>query len=139
MPGEHAPYVESAAVVGGPAAHVLDRIMKAPRVRRIIELLPEPLRSEVAATRRAIALAAAAYEARSVVSGRSHETPGTETAPPSPGEITTREAAALLGVSERRCQQLAAGGLGRRVAGRWLLDKSAVLAYRDRRRAAQLD
>jgi len=45
--------------------------------------------------------------------------------------IDTGEAAALLGVSRRTAQRLARKGLGRQVAGRWLLDRSLVIAERE--------
>lgn len=53
-------------------------------------------------------------------------------------EITTKEAADMLGVSERRVGQLlAAGALDGRKAGRvWLLPRLAVLALRDVREAS---
>jgi hypothetical protein len=42
--------------------------------------------------------------------------------------IDTAEAAALLGCSRRSCQRKAAAGLGRRVGGRWVLDRGLVAA-----------
>ena len=42
--------------------------------------------------------------------------------------IDTGEAAVLLGVSRRTAQRLARKGLGRQVAGTWLLDKGLVIA-----------
>ena len=51
-------------------------------------------------------------------------------------EISIDEAAGILGVSPRRVRTLAAGGLGRKVGSRWLIDRAAVLAEVERRGAA---
>lgn len=42
--------------------------------------------------------------------------------------IDTAEAARILGLSLRSCQRLAHAGLGRRVGGRWVLDRGLVVA-----------
>ena len=46
------------------------------------------------------------------------------------GEMKTAEAARLLGVTPRHARRLAADIDGRRVAGAWTFDRSAVIAYR---------
>lgn len=51
-------------------------------------------------------------------------------APCDPETVTTREAAALLGCSERTVRRLAPLLGGRNVGGRWLLDRAAVHEHR---------
>lgn len=123
-------YVAGAALVSGRAAVVLDRILSAPRVAKPLDRLADP---EMEAVRLAVRRAAKAYTQASAIR-RNGETPDDQDEPQWGQEISTVEAARLLGVSLRRAQQLAEGGMGRRVAGRWLLDSTAVLAYRDERR-----
>lgn len=124
------------ALVDGVSAHVLDRVLRSPNVEQVLRSLPPWMRSELEATRRAIQRAARDYEARLVAVDGTAETEVPDVGAPLGHEITTREAAALLGLTERRVRQLAAGGMGRRRGGRWVLDRSAVLAYAERRRAA---
>ncbi|MEU2625864.1 hypothetical protein [Kitasatospora sp. NPDC007106] len=133
---EARPYVEGAALVSGVSAHVLDRILASPDVTRIFATMAPWMRPEVEATRRAIHRAALLYEALPHAANGSAETDIPEVEAPLPHEITTTEASAVLGLGERRVRQLAAEGMGRQLAGRWLLDRSAVLAYGDRRRGA---
>lgn len=130
-----APYVEG-ALISGPSAHILDRVLASPNVVRVLDALPPWMRAEVDATRRAIQRAAAAYEALPISANGNAETGLAEIGTGSPHEISTSEASVLLGLSERRVRQLAAGGMGRRVGGRWLLDRSAVTAYGKRPRSA---
>jgi hypothetical protein len=128
-------YVQG-ALVSGASAHVLDRVLRSPSVRRVLGNLPPFLRAEVEATARAIHMPAEVYEALPVSSERSGETAICETAAcwtPQEG-VSTRQAAELLGVSRRSVQQLAAAGLGRWVAGRWQLDETAVREYGRSRR-----
>ena len=131
-------YVEGAALVSGFAAHVFDVLLARhlPAVLRFTPLSPEQ-RAEVEAARAAIARAADVYVGMPVVSAfGSAETPAAEIGASWAGDevVTTAEAAVLLGVSERRARQLAAAGLGRKVGQRWVLDRGAVLAWRDRQR-----
>jgi hypothetical protein len=123
-------YVESAALVSGHAAVLLNRILSAPLVAKPLDRLADP---EMDALRLAVRRAAKAYTHAST-GQRSGETPDDSAGPQWGQEISTDEAARMLGVSRRRVQQLAEGGMGRRVAGRWRLDSTAVLAYRDERR-----
>jgi hypothetical protein len=46
-------------------------------------------------------------------------------------EVSTREAAHMLELSDRRIRQLAADGrlVGRQIQGRWVLDRGAVIAH----------
>ncbi|MFE7980597.1 helix-turn-helix domain-containing protein [Streptomyces cellulosae] len=128
-------YVRDAAVVEGAAAHILAELLATPGVRRYLRSRPATLQRDIEQAVAAIRRAAVAYETAlvSATSGTGNaETPGPEIVQPFDREITTGEAAALLGLSERRARQLAAGGMGRRAGGRWLLDRTAVEEYRRR-------
>ncbi|MFI7148418.1 hypothetical protein ACIBO2_26195 [Nonomuraea sp. NPDC050022] len=125
-------YVDG-ALVSGFAAHVVDRLL----ARHLAPLLADPrltpeqraaLESVKADTREA----ARRWEASTISADISEETPRPETAPLSEW-VTTEQAATQLGVTSRRARQLAAGGLGVKVHGAWLLDPEAV---RERRTGA---
>jgi hypothetical protein len=124
------------ALVQGVSAHVLARVLASPNVAEVLRSLPPWMRPELDETCRAIRRAAHEYEQLAPAVDGSEETEIPEVAAPLGHEITTREAAVLLGLTERRARQLAAGGMGQRRGGRWVLDRSAVLAYAVRRRAA---
>ncbi|BCO47757.1 hypothetical protein [Mycobacterium intracellulare] len=51
-------------------------------------------------------------------------------------QITAREAAAILGLSKRQCQRLAADLDGQLVDGRWQFGRSTVVEYAKERNAA---
>ncbi len=129
-----APEYVHGALLHGVSAHVLDRVLASPNVARLLDELPAWMRLEVDAARRAIRLAAREYEGLPVAVDGTTETQLTAIGPLSPHEIDTYQASVLLGLGERRVRQLAAGGMGRLVGGRWLLDRSAVLAYAEQRR-----
>lgn len=124
------------ALVHGVSAHVLARVLASPNVEQVLRSLPPWMQPELEATRRAIRQAAHEYEQLPPAGEGSVETEVPDVEAPLGHEITTGEAAALLGLTERRVRQLAAGGMGQRKGGRWVLDRSAVLAYAARRRAA---
>ncbi|MFM9595794.1 helix-turn-helix domain-containing protein [Streptomyces scabiei] len=124
------------ALVQGVSAHVLARVLASPNVEQVLRSLPLWMQPELEETRRAIRQAAREFEALPVAVDGSEETEVPEVEAPLRHEITTGEAAALLGLTERRARQLAAGGMGQRRGGRWVLDRSAVLAYAERRRSA---
>ncbi|MDW8807424.1 helix-turn-helix domain-containing protein [Streptomyces scabiei] len=125
MPG----YVEG-AIVEGAAAVVLDDLLAIPAVRRHLRTRPPSLQPAIEEAVTAIRQAARAYNAASA-SG-SAEAPVAEIVQPFEKGITTREAARLLGLGERRARQLATGGMGRKVGRQWLLDAAAVEEYRRR-------
>lgn len=129
------PYVESAAVVAGRPAAVLDRVLSAPRVAAVLDRLGD---AEVDATRAAIRSAAKAYEQATATRRSSETRSGEDRAGWPVGVVTSAQAAELLGVGLRRVQQLAAGGLGRRVAGRWVLDRDEVEHLAAERREAEV-
>ncbi|MEW2421265.1 hypothetical protein AB0911_12045 [Streptomyces nigra] len=124
------------ALVQGVSAHVLDRVLASPNVAEVLRQLPPWMRPELEETCRAIGRAAREYEQLPHAAAGSPETEVPEVAAPLGHEITTREAGALLGVTERRARQLAAGGMGQLRGGRWVLDRSVVLAYAEQRRSA---
>ena len=127
------PYISGAALVSGAPAHVIDRVLRSPDVQRVINNLPPWLRVEVTATVQAIRTAASRYEAQPK---RSDETPIGETVACSgrvDGWLNVGQAASLLGVTPRRVQQLAVGGMGHKVGHTWRLDPTAVHAYGRRR------
>lgn len=135
--GRRARYVEGALVYGF-GAHVVDRLLARylPSLLASTRLSAEQ-RQEVEETRAAIARAADTYLAWPISAGGSAETPvAAVEGRSSREEITTAEAAALLGVTERRARQLAEGGMGRKIGRVWVLDLAAVVAYRDGRRSA---
>ena len=53
--------------------------------------------------------------------------------------LSAREAAAILGLSKRQTQRRAADIGGRCIDGRWLISRSAVLAYREGRDARDIE
>jgi hypothetical protein len=134
------PFVESAALVDGFAAHVIDRVL-ARYLPRLLESTPftAEQRAELEAARAAIRTAAQRWEQRPIpapMSAGGHaDIVSGDIAACSPEELTAAQVAELLGVSIRHARRLAASGMGRQVAGRWLLDRSAVLAHRERRTA----
>jgi hypothetical protein len=124
-------YVEGALVAGWPA-HVIDRMI----ARNLAALLADPRlspvqRAELESVKADIRKASRRWEA-SISDDTSYETRMPETAPFSDEKrvVTVEQASALLGLGVRRTQQLAAGGLGLKVRGRWLLDAEAVTQYR---------
>jgi phage terminase Nu1 subunit (DNA packaging protein) len=124
-------YIDGALVAGWPA-HVIDRIL----ARHLAGLLADPRlsdsqRRELESVKADIRKASRRWEA-SISDDTSYETRTPETAPSSDEKrvVTVEQASALLGVGVRRTQQLAAGGLGLKVRGRWLLDAEAVTQYR---------
>jgi hypothetical protein len=97
---------------------------------------------EMEITRRAIHAAALLWRASSSASATT-QTPPAEITPQSKSEeLTTTQAAIMLNLSEQRVRQLAvrwaADGLAYKLGRAWLLDKTAVVIYRnkDRRAAA---
>ncbi|HEY1325130.1 MAG TPA: helix-turn-helix domain-containing protein [Streptosporangiaceae bacterium] len=128
-------YVQQAALVDGFAAHVVDRVL-ARHLPPLLEVFTPEQRAEVDAARAAIRAAAKAWESAPMSVSGPADTPGADIAASSPDELTAAQAADLLGVSVRHARRLAASGMGRLVAGVWLLDRSALLAYRQGRRIA---
>ena len=121
-----APYVTDAAIVGGFAAHVVDRLL-ARYLEALLPAMSPEQRAEAAACQVAVRRAAMAYRARPVADVPDMPEPDMRAG--SPAEIDTGTAAALLRVTPRQARRLAEGGLGRKVAGRWWLEREAVMEY----------
>lgn len=131
------------AHVAGWPANVLHKLLAKyvdPHMPRYLGVMDAVQRQEVQRTREAIALAAAFWDqsttADDLAEVTSAETPRGWTH----DEITTADAAGLLGVTERRVRQLipqwADSGLARKVGRFWLVDREAVLLHRDQTRSA---
>ncbi len=118
--------------VAGWPAFVVDAILRRYLPPYLKAMTPEQAR-EVEHFHTAVHAAAAYWQSRTSVSG-SAEPGAAEMASRSTGEdLSTTQAAALLGVSERRVCQLAADwqhdGLARKVGRSWLVDREAVTVY----------
>ena len=130
LPGAH---------VAGWAAFAVDVILR--RYAKDYTPAMNPVqRRDMEVTRRAIHAAALLWRASTSASA-STQTQAPEPTPRSRSEeLTTSQAAAVLGVCEQRVRQLAARwvyqGLARKVGRAWLLDPAAVAMYRDGRLAA---
>ena len=130
-----------AAVVHGRAAIGVAWLLQRAVERGETASLPDAVRAETLAAIQAVDLASRAWVRRqpSAVStsefGTSAARPAADPAS-STHEITTAEAAEMLGVGERRARDLAASGLGRRAGGRWMLNRARVVAEVERRGAA---
>lgn len=137
-------FVEGAVVTGW-AAHVLNRLLArqallAPLLKN--SRLTAEQRAELESVIRDIRKAARRWEASAISDDSSYETPQTEIASLSPQEnrvVTVEQASILLGLGVRRTQQLAAGGLGVKVRGRYLLDAAVIDEYRQGRRTGEGD
>jgi hypothetical protein len=125
-------YIEG-AVVAGFAAHCIDRIL----ARHLPALLADPRltpaqRAELESVKADTRKAARRWEASTISADVSEETARPEMTARSEW-IDTETAGILLGVTARRARQLAASGLGVKVSGTWLLDRSAVMEHRQGR------
>jgi hypothetical protein len=115
---------EPSAVISGPAAWLLSRILRSPSVVKVLTNAPD--QADIAATVAAIHCAGRAYENH--LDRRRHDnavTPGAVV----PQCWTTEQTATYLGLSLRRTQELAPELDGRRIGGRWLIPESAVRGY----------
>ena len=129
-------FVEHAALTSGWPAVVVDMLMSRFLPPFLANMTPEQ-RAETEAAHRVMARAAKAHKAPSGVDVRrrsSHIEPE-EFSAPSSHEISTAEAATVLGVKQRQVCRLAAvwegQGLARHFGRNWLVDRAAVEAYQD--------
>lgn len=121
------PYVSGVLVDGYPAA-LLGVALRDLARRGYFDRVPADARAELLATIADLEKAGRAWSQRAAGSS--------ETARPevvSPSVLSVDQAAALLGVSARRARQLAPSLGGRKTAGRWVFDRDAVAAERQRR------
>jgi hypothetical protein len=126
---------EASAVVSGYVAHVLSGVLRGLSREGTFDRLPAHQRAEVLRTLNAIEHAGSVWRARrGAVSG-----PASPALPPGDAgsaQLTTEEAAKVLGVQPRQMRKLGLAGLGHRLGGRWLFDRNAILAEQQRREAA---
>ncbi|WP_431900227.1 helix-turn-helix domain-containing protein [Nonomuraea sp. bgisy101] len=129
-------YVDG-AVVDGFAAYCLDRILARhlPALLAHSNLSPTQ-RAQLESVKADIRKASRRWEASITSADVSAETTSPEITPSSEW-VNTEQAATLLGMTPRRARQLAAGGLGVKVRGTWLLDRAAVIEYRQGRRTGE--
>jgi hypothetical protein len=125
------------AHVAGWPAFALDVILRR-YGRDYAPVMSQAQQGEMEATRRAIHAAAVLWGASTSASATT-QTPATEITPRLESEeLTTSQAAIMLNLSEQRLRQLAlrwaADGLARKVGRAWLLDRTAVVIYRDKER-----
>lgn len=132
-------FIESAAVLSGPAALVVSRVLSSPNVVKVLSGLPPwlaPYRSEISAAVQAIHRAAKAFETAATAPGRDTATVVGAVTLDSNSEWTVRKAADYLGLSRRRVQELAGQLGGRRVGRLWILDEVTVRELARQRRGA---
>jgi excisionase family DNA binding protein len=134
-------FVEQAAFVSGWPAEVVDMVLSRHLPPYLAAMTPGQ-RAEMEPAHRVIHRAAKAHRATKV-RRRTSDIEPEEFSAPSEHEISTREAAEVLGVTPRQVCRLAAEwateGLARQVGRTWLVDRDAVMTYQDqqeRRRSA---
>ena len=130
-------FVEHAALTSGWPAVVVDMLMLRGSCPPFLANMTPEQRAETEAAHRVMARAAINHESHSGVDVRrrsSHIEPE-EFSAPSSHEISTAEAATVLGVKQRQVCRLAAvwegQGLARHFGRNWLVDRAAVEAYQD--------
>lgn len=135
--GRPVPYVTEAAVVRGVAAWVLNRALSR-SLAQVVEGLPEASRDEALAAFAAIRRAGEAWQVRASSANGTPEVVDAELSACWPhDEIGTEEAAGMLGVTPRWARTVGERhGLGRKVGGRWVFSRGAVLAYIEEGQAA---
>jgi excisionase family DNA binding protein len=122
-----------AAVVTGPEAFLLSRVLKAPSVVAFLRRARWFHGGDVQAMLEAIDRAARAWESRLTLAQR--HTALRSDPLPAHSRWTVEQAAKHLGLSHRRVQELARAGwlTGKREGRRWGLDEASVLNYQHRR------
>lgn len=125
---------EPRAVIGGPAAWLLARILASPDVARVLACPPSWIqRGQVIDMVTAVDLAARAFEASQTAPGRGEKAHLGAAVAQSAADWTTREMAEYLRISVRRAQELAADLGGRRIGRQWLIPAAGVRAYEQRK------
>ena len=130
-------YIESAAIITGAAALLLDGFLEKHRRewREYAAPLAGQVGLEVSNAVEAIALAAEAYRESVGKRASATGTPEQKSAEDPPDsapmdeQISTSDASQLLGVTPRRTRQLLVSGelAGRRLNGRWQVERSSVM------------
>lgn len=135
------PFITAAAVITGPGAVGVGYLLAYAQRRGGLAGLPEEVYAATMAAAQAIDLASRAYTRRVADVGSRNGSSATPSGAPAArsghdegAEVMTgagdylpvSAAADLLGVSARRARDLASGGLGTKVGGRWLLTRELV-------------
>ena len=128
------PYLEAGAFVHGRAAVGLEFLLARAANRGELRALPDAVREDTAAAIEAIGLAAHAWTRRAAsLSGRTEVVPASNAASSDHDVLSTAQVAGMLKVTDRQARNLAAQGLGERVGGRYIFERSAVQAEAVRR------
>lgn len=126
---------EASAIVSGYSAHVIGGALRALARQGTFDRLPPHQRAEILRTLNAIEHAGSVWRSRRGAANG----PAAPVLPPGAApsaQMSTEEAASMLGLRPRQMRKLAQAGLGHRVGGRWLFDRVAILAEAQRREAA---
>ena len=122
------------APVAGWSAVVVD-VLLSRHLRPLLSGMTEGQRRELERTRRAVHVAALIWRDATSDIESAQAAPTEAAAGSEDDELDTAEAARELGVSRQRVRQLAErwalDGLARKVGRSWLVDRTAVLMYRD--------
>jgi hypothetical protein len=125
---------QGSAVIGGPAAWLLARILASPDVARVLACPPSWIeRGQVIDMVTAVDLAGRAFETLLTARERGEKTHLGAAVAQSAADWTTRETAEYLRISVRRTQELAADLGGRRIGRQWLIPAAGVRAYEQRK------
>lgn len=128
-------FVEHAAIIAGWPVQVIDTLMSR-FLPPYLGTMTRGQRAEVEAAHAVIARAARAYRASSDIGPSEPEASDEAEDLSRDDKISSAEAADMLRVGQRQVCKLAAvwegHGLARRVGRTWLIDRDAVMAYRDR-------
>lgn len=128
LPREETGLPPLGAHIAGWSAFAVDAILRR-HGRPYLAAMGAAQRAEVERTARAVHQAALHWRATSA-DGNAETAPPEVARPWGRDEITTAAAALMLGLSERRVRQLAAGweaaGIARKLGRAWLLDRAAV-------------
>jgi hypothetical protein len=126
---------EASAIVGGYVANVLSGVLRGLAREGTFDRLPAHQRAEVLRVIASIEHAGGVWlSRRGAVSG-----PASPVLPPGDAgsaQLTTEEAAEMLGIQPRQMRKLALAGLGYRLGSRWVFDRASILAEQQRREAA---
>jgi hypothetical protein len=125
---------EPSAVISGPAAWLLARLLRSPDVARVLACPPSWIeRGQVIDMVTTVDLAARAFEASITAPKRGESTSLGAVVAHSAADWTTKETAEFLTISVRRAQELAPDLGGRRAGRQWRIPATAVRAYEQRK------
>jgi excisionase family DNA binding protein len=134
MTGSSSRYVEHAAVITGPGASLLSRLLQAPQVLAFIRTAKWLHGDDFGQAVRAVHTAGRTWETSIGLRERNnairYELPG-----PNRATLSVEEASEHLGIGKRQVQNLVRAGriAGHRLGGRWALDPTSVKIYQQKR------